>query len=110
MTSFDYTRMRMTADRLIERFGKLVPFTRTTGPGAYVKRDVRCLEVGRVKSAMGDSGVQVGDVRLLVESTGDPQQGDRIDLQGESMALIDPVTPIRPGAEVLAFECYARPA
>lgn len=108
MTTFAYSRISATADRLIARFGQAATLTHTDTLGVVSSRPVQCVNLGTVKHALADSNISIGDDRLLLDRSAAPQPGDRIAYDDESRVIVDPVAPIRPGPVVIAYECFAR--
>lgn len=109
MSEFSYDRARGSVDRACARYGRRVTIFRTPAVGVVQPRNVQLLEVGRVKHVLDGSALEIGDIKFLAPSTSDMQAGDRFDdVDGQSRVIVDPVTPIRPGAVVVGYECYAR--
>ncbi len=109
MTQFNYGRARDSVDRACARYGRKVRVYRTPAFGVVQPRDVQLLEVTRVRHVLEGSALEIGDIKFLAPSTSDMQPGDRFDdVDGQSRVIVDPVTPIRPGAVVVGYECYAR--
>ena len=103
-----YDRLQGTADRLIDRFGQTMTLTRTQPNGVVVSMVTRGVVVGTVKHQHADSGVSIGDDRILLDHNVIPKPADRIAYNGSSRVLVDPVIATNPGGTLLAFECYAR--
>ncbi len=109
MNLFDYSRIRATADKLIARFGQAATLSSTDpATGAVTTRVAKAVNMGPVKHTLGDSGVSIGDDRLLLDHAAAPKPGDRVAYGAESRVIVDPVSPIQPGDTVLGFEIYAR--
>lgn len=105
--SYDYDRLASTADRLLAKFGRDVTVS-TTAASGVTTRTAKAVTIGVVKHDLGDSGVSIGDHRLLIEASANPLPGDRItDAQGTRI-VVDPVNPIRPAETTIAHECYTR--
>ncbi|MBA8886158.1 hypothetical protein FHW12_000349 [Dokdonella fugitiva] len=109
MTAF-YDRAAATALRMLTKYGKGVRVTSTNMAGAVTAREGKAVLVSVVKHDLGNSGISIGDHKLLVEASLAPKPGDRIlDLaDGASRVIVDPVNPIKPADTLIAFECYAR--
>lgn len=108
MTGFDYARMAATAARLLDRFGQVMTFSRTAPDGTVSTFTAVAVVASTVKHTLGDSGIQIGDDKLLVDAAVLPQQGDRVAYNGGSRVVVDPVTPLNPGGTRVLVECYAR--
>lgn len=108
MTGFDYARMAATARRLIDRFGQVASFTRTAPSGTTTTFTAVAVVAETVKHTLGDSNIQVGDDKLLLDATTAPEPGDRVSYNGKSAVIVDPVLPLSPAGVVVLFECYAR--
>ena len=109
MSAF-YDRAAATALRMLSKYGKRVRVATTNMAGAVSAREGMAVMVGVVKHDLGDSGVSIGDHKLIVEAALAPIPGDRItDLVGSgARVIIDPVNPIKPADTVVGYECYAR--
>lgn len=103
-----YDRLRGTASTLIERFGQAMTLTRTLANGTLLTLVTRGVVVGTVKHQHADSGISIGDDRLLLDADVIPKPADRIAYNGQSRVLVDPVISTNPGGTLLVFECYAR--
>jgi hypothetical protein len=108
VSGFDYTRMSALAIRLIERFGQPVTLKRTAMNGDVTLLATRGVMTDTVKHTLGDSGIAIGDDRLVLDPGVAPKPGDRIAYNGQSRVVVDPVVPINPAGTVILFECYAR--
>lgn len=107
-TTFSYGATQATAHRLLARFGQDITLSRTSRAGAVTVFATRGVVVGAVKHVLGDSGIGIGDDRLLLDHAIAPQPGDRITYNGASRVVVDPVVPLNPAGTVLLYECYAR--
>lgn len=107
MSAF-YGRLQGTADRLLAKFGQAITITRTATDGATTAYTTTGAVVGTVKHTLGDSGIAIGDDRILLDHTVTPQPGDRITYNGQSRVIVDPVVNTNPGGTHILFECYAR--
>lgn len=109
MSGFNYARTAATAGRLLGRFGQDATFTRTDpADGSVSTSTARVVVASTVKHTLGDSGIAVGDDKLLVEAAAAPEPGDRVVYNGESRVIVDPVVAINPGGTRVLVECYAR--
>lgn len=103
-----YDRLHATADRLITKYGQPVVLSRTSADGSVATINTTGLVVDTVKHALSDSGIQIGDDVLLLHSSQEPIPTDRINYNGLSRVVVDPIVQINPANKVLAFRCYAR--
>lgn len=115
--SYDYSRLRATADRLIARFGVEAElhvagavddstYPTVTLPGFTEP----CMVVRDTYSAMERAGtlIEEGDVKLLIAVTETaPTTADEIEIQGETYHL-QSVEPIQPGPDVLLYQARGR--
>lgn len=108
MSRFDYTKTAATAKRLLGRFGQLATFRRTDPDGATSSFTALAVVASTVKHTLADSGIAIGDDRLLVEAAATPQPGDRVEYSGQSRVIVDPVIAVSPGGTRVLVECYAR--
>lgn len=115
--TYDYSRLRGTADRLLARFGVSATLIRAGGVDestypvtpASPKREP-CMVLRDTYSAADRSGTLIaeGDVKLLIAATvSAPTTADRIEIAGQTYAL-QSVEPIQPGAEVLLYQARGR--
>lgn len=107
MAAFDYSRSAATALSLIERFGADVTVITTTGADATTTRTAKAVFVDRVRHLLGDSGVEIGDWRVLFPASSAPLLTDRITRGAESFVLVQ-IEPIQPGDTVVAYQAWAR--
>lgn len=108
MTAAIYRRLAKRVPILIEKYGQTITLSTTDLTGAYTTRHGKALEDGIVDHALGDSGINIGDKKLLLDAGSNPVPGDRITMSDGSFVIVDPVKPIKPATTVLAFQCYAR--
>ncbi len=108
MTGFNYARIAASAGRLLERFGQVMTFSRTAPDGAVSTFTAVAVVAATVKHALGDSGIAVGDDKLLVDATVKPEAGDRVAYNGGSRVIVDPVVTLNPAGTRVLVECYAR--
>ena len=115
--SYDYSRLRATADRLIAKFGVDAILHRpgtvneTTYPTVQLPgpKDP-CIVVRDTYSAMERTGtlIEEGDVKLLIAVTDTPPTtADRLEVQGVTYHL-QSVDPIQPGPTVLLYQARGR--
>lgn len=107
MSGFDYQRTAVAAKRLIDRFGQVMRFSRTSPAGAITRYEARGLVASTVKSTIGESGIAVGDDKLLIEADAVPKPGDRVVYNDQSRVIKEPVITINPGGTRVLVECYA---
>jgi hypothetical protein len=112
--SFDYSRLKATADRLIARFGKTAQIVTTTTSGpdydptvTEATTDATVVELDYSLTNRNETLVQQGDKLFLVEADAAPDMEAKIRLDGVDYAMID-VQPLSPGATVLLYEVQAR--
>ena len=109
MSGIDYTRVAARTARLIERFGLMATFTRTNpATGVVTTTQARTLKAGTISRTLADSGIAIGDDKLLVEADASVQPGDRVVYGSEDRVIVDPVITYSPGGTRVLLECYAR--
>lgn len=108
MTGFNYARMAARAAKLIERFGERVKLTRTSAAGATTTIYAQGVKASTITHTLGDSGISIGDDKILLEAGAQPQPGDRIEYGDESRVIVDPVIVLSPAGVRVLVECYAR--
>lgn len=113
--SFDYTRIRGTAERLLARFGQTATLVKpgaTTGPehdpqpGPATEHQITVVDENQMQR--DQSGTLIGEaVHALIVSTAGgivPERQDRVRLaNGRDLEIID-VRPTAPGGVVLLWE------
>lgn len=107
MSAATYGRLATTATRLIREYGQPWTITRTTGPGTSVQRTARAVRVGTVRHTLGDSGVDIGDVELLLEPAANPEKRERVAAGADDLVIMH-VEPIKPAAILLAWRAWGR--
>jgi len=100
--------MAARAAKLIERFGDRVKLTSTAAGGSVTTSYAQGVKVATITHTLGDSGVAIGDDKILLEAGATPQPGDRIEYGGESRVIVDPVIVLKPASVRVLVECYAR--
>lgn len=108
MSGFNYPRIAATAGRLLERFGQVMTFSRTSPAGVVSEFTALAVVASTVKHTLGDSGIAIGDDKLLVDAVAAPEPGDRVTYNGHSRVIVDPVISLNPGGTRVLVECYAR--
>lgn len=113
--SFDYTRVRATAERLLARFGQAVTLIKqgaavgpewnpTPGPGT--EHIITAVDENSMRRDL--SGTLIGEgVHALIVSTSagvEPSQADSIRMGGREYEIVE-VKPLAPGGVVLLWEC-----
>jgi len=116
--NYNYARIAATAARLITKFGQAWTLTTTIGPADSSSRTYPGVQIDTVTGLsgdggngayFGDSGVQIGDVVLLLHPSANPVQGDRIqDASGTSYVLIVKPNPVKPAGTVLMWQVWGR--
>lgn len=120
--SFDYFRLRATADRLIGRFGKAATLTRSVAPPdapqypwdetAPAQTTTQSFPItvvedkATVRYSRADDGALIPrTVRVLTISAGGeaPRMGDRIILADGAHEIVS-ASPLQPGATLLLHE------
>jgi len=111
---FDYSQIKATADRLINRFGKdaVLVTTTTTGPAfdptvTEVTTDIILAEIGYSLTNRNESLVQAGDKVWLVQADAEVPLDAKIRLDGTDYSMVD-VQPLNPGGTVLLYEVQGR--
>ena len=113
--SFDYTRIRGTAERLLERFGQTATLVKpgaVTGPewdpqpGPVTEHQITVVDENQMQR--DQSGTLIGEAvhALIVSTAGSiaPERQDRVRLaNGRDLEIID-VRPTAPGGVVLLWE------
>ncbi len=112
---FDYSRMKNTAYRLIDRFGQSLPFTReigetydpatgtTTSTTENYSADVVWGDYN--KDEIDDTLVKQGDARLIVAAS--VLIDDRVTYNNKEWRVVD-VSPLNPGGVELYTEAQVR--
>lgn len=118
MTTFDYTRSRATADRLIARFGQAgtlsrptksgTPYNPTPGapddhPCTFVVLEYAQGEIDGSRVLETDKKVMLCKGALAIE----PATSDKLLVGGVSHSIMD-VRPLSPGGTVVLFEIQVR--
>lgn len=112
-----YKRLNSTANRLIKDYGRSFTFTRIT-QGEYnaasgeMPETTSTYTANAVKDSYnsferGDSSIQVNDIKLIAESSGNYNLDDLVLIEDQQYRIIG-VDPIKPGATVVAYELQAR--
>ena len=112
--TFDYTRARATAERLLARFGQEVTLIKPgalTGPewdqtqGPSTEHTITVVDENSMRRDM--SGTLIGEaVHALIVSTSagvEPEQADRVRIAGRVLEITE-VRPLAPGGTVLLWE------
>lgn len=109
--SFDYAKLATNAKRLLTRFGMDVVLR---GPPERTTKGVR---VQTIAKEIEGSGVQVGDIKILLAATcstptgevidTEPQRGELIATANDNLVIMN-VEPIRPGDVTVAWYVYGR--
>lgn len=114
--TFDYARMRATADRLIGRFGQDAVMVRPGGLNetAYPvvqlpSQRIPCVLVVSSYTAAERGGTLIaeGDVKLMVQATVTPTTADSFEVAGITYRA-QAVTELSPGGAVLMYEVRGR--
>ena len=113
--SFDYTRVRATAERLLERFGQVATLVKPgtmTGPewsptpGPATEHTITAVDENALRRDV--SGTLIGEaVHALMVSTSagvTPEQADRVRLADGRTLEITEVRPLAPGGVVLLWQ------
>ena len=119
MARLDYSGLRATASRLIDRFGQdcILRRTAVTGPDFAQTRTVRdhpivavdlhrnVTDAGGSRQAPDDASLVTRSVRTLFVAAGDvvPTRSDEVVIGGE-VTQIDAVRPLTPGGTAVLFE------
>lgn len=113
--SFDYTRVRGTAERLLERFGQTATLIKpgemigpewNPTPGPATEHSITVVDENSLRRDL--SGTLIGEgVHSIIVSTSAgvaPSQADRIRMGGREYEIVE-VKPLAPGGVVLLWEC-----
>lgn len=116
-TTFDYSRSRATADRLIKRFGQTGAIRRTTTGGdpwdtITTETDYDCTLVvlDYRQSNIDGTLIQQNDKHVLVSAVGleiEPNTSDKLVLAGQPLQIIK-ASPLAPGGTTVLFDIQAR--
>lgn len=116
--SFDYAGLRdNTANKLIQRFGRLHTFTRVTY-GAYNPATGTSAETSTTFTAYAvkdefsafernDGSIRIDDVKMIAEASGSFEVDDCVTIESQEYTLVR-VNPIKPGDTVVAYELQVR--
>lgn len=119
MSTFDYTRSRAAADRLIARFGQAGAVRRSGAPSGDPwnpvpgePTDHTCTLVVLDYTSMEIDGtlIRATDRKVLVAAGGlavEPSAADRIVIAGTALEIVR-VAPLAPGGTVVLHEIQAR--
>ena len=115
--SFDYTRSRATAERLLAKYGQAAIITRTTSVGDDWNPRLKpanhpcTIVVTDFKNREIDGTlVQAGDKKVIVSTSGltiEPATGDKIAVGGFDHSIVS-VKPINPGGLVIIYQLQCR--
>ena len=117
--TFDYTRSKASADRLITRFGQSATLRRpsTTGaaynptPGDPDNHPVTVVTLDYSTSEIDGTRILATDRRVLMAKRSlaiEPTSSDKLVIGGVSYSIIPPVKPLSPGGVVVLYELQAR--
>ncbi len=67
-------------------------------------------KIGRVKHLVGESGVQVGDIQYIMDSSAVPAFGDRFYVNDVFVGVVVDLDTIAPNGELVASYIWVRPA
>lgn len=108
--SIDYSAIAVDAAAVIQEFGVDAIFVTTISQGvtsSRTKKVVMVEQVMQTASDRGDSGLKLGDWKLLCESGAVPIEGDSCTISGQRYMLFR-VEPIQPGGYPVAYWAYGR--
>jgi hypothetical protein len=107
-----YANLRRISSKLILQFGQVCTITRTApGTGTVSTLFATVVRDSRVRHVADFSGgVEVGDWKLLVAADMQLLPGDRITIDTETLVVVRPAEPIKPGAVVVAWLVWGRNA
>ena len=114
MASFDYAKMAATAGRLLERFGKTVTITRTTGgtydpvtgaatPGTPETFEPKGILTKYPDNLIDGTRIQMSDRKLILDDTVMPTMDDKPTIQGEEWTIKDIETVSPAGTPLIYF-------
>lgn len=114
MASFDYTKTRATAGRLIAKFGRTAQLRRyaaSTGFDAddreYDEVDVSMVAVSYAKGELPESMIVRGGRRVLIAAeglSGEVLLSDKLVIGGVEHELHEPLMPLDPAGTVIMYE------
>lgn len=117
MSTYDYTRPRATADRLVTRFGQTGAIRRQTASGSennptFTPTDHECTLVTEAykTSEIDGSRVMASDLKVIL-AKGDlaisPTTEDKLVIGGVPYSIVD-VSPLSPGGVVVLWQMQVR--
>lgn len=100
-----YDRATATAQRMLAKFGRPWLFTRTDSAGATSTHSAVGVFIDTVRHLVGDSGVDIGDLRFIFTADAAPQKGDRMKNGDQDFVVVfaDPI-----GDTTVAYWVWAR--
>lgn len=113
----DYSGLKATASRLIDRFGQDATLSKQgadTGqpwdpePGASVTSAIVLCDIGYSLVNRNETIIQKGDRRVLISAAGsEPVVGDEVIVESQTYGVIESM-PLTPGGTVLLYEVMLR--
>ncbi|MCZ2112271.1 MAG: hypothetical protein LC131_00255 [Anaerolineae bacterium] len=92
---------------VLKEFGTIFYASRTGSTGTVENLNFTGIQVDQVVEEMPNSGIQIGDWRMLLVSTIEPKKGDRIALNG-GVHTIMKTQEIAPAKVVIGYWAWAR--
>jgi hypothetical protein len=117
MSRKDYSGLKATASRLIDKFGQDATLSKQgadTGqpwdpePGAATTSAIILCDIGYSLVNRNETLVQQGDRRVLISAAGsEPVVGDEVIVESVTYTLVESM-PLTPGGTVLMYEAILR--
>ncbi|SCB25379.1 hypothetical protein [Rhizobium multihospitium] len=117
MTAFDYDKARVTAERLIAKFGQKVLLRRITSVGpdydpVQTSEDFPCslVDLDQTQAHVADTLIHRGDRMVYLSTEGlsvTPTLADKVLIGGVEHAIID-IQPLSPGGTVVFWQLQVR--
>jgi len=117
MEAFDYSKARVTAERLIAKFGQKASLRRIVNSGpdydpVQTSEDFMCslVDLDHSQAHIGDTLIQRGDRMVYLSTEGlsiAPTLSDKVLIGGVEHAIVD-IQPLSPGGMVVFWQLQVR--